>query len=155
MTLLGDQAGERRPPLPQAVLSPWRKGPAEDGKEGGPSVSTGTTFPFLLRGLGAGWQAILSLMTYKMDWPFNWAPSAPSLAEELTQGHPGSFCGIKIHVLWQDKKNLNIKVLLCPLASSLPHNVLPVLGIDQISPLAGTPAQPGRATFSQHPQNSP
>ena len=142
MTLLGDQAGERRPPLPQAVLSPWRKGPAEDGKEGGPSVSTGTTFPFLLRGLGAGWQAILSLMTYKMDWPFNWAPSAPSLAEELTQGHPGSFCGIKIHVLWQDKENLNIKVLY-PQASSLPALCIVCLHYapTRPPPSAGKPAQ--------------
>ena len=28
--------------------------------------------------------------------------------------------GNKIHILWQGKKNLNIKILLCPLGSALP-----------------------------------
>ena len=48
---------------------------------------------------------------------------------------------IKIHILRQVKENLNIKIFLCPLASSLPCAVhcISALCIDETSPPAEIP----------------
>ena len=62
----------------------------------------------------------------------------------------------RIHALWQDRKNLNIK-LLCPLASCLPSTLHCVSASHtwiSSPPLAGIPAQPQRTTFSQHRQDN-
>ena len=51
---------------------------------------------------------------------------------------------IKIHILRQDKKNLNIKFFSAHLASSLPSGVhrASALRVNQTSPVTEIPAQP-------------
>ena len=53
----------------------------------------------------------------------------------------------EIHILWQDKKYLNIKNFLCPLASSPPLHSISKLCTNQTSPSTEIPAQWKRATF--------
>ena len=53
----------------------------------------------------------------------------------------------EIHILWQDKKNLNIKNFLCPLASSPPLHSISKLCTNQTSPSTEIAAQRKRATF--------
>ena len=60
----------------------------------------------------------------------------------------------KIHILWQDKKNINI--LLCSLATPLPSLCTVYLhyALTRTLPSAEIPAQPYRATFSKHQQDN-
>ena len=62
----------------------------------------------------------------------------------LVNNYWNTLTSVKIHILWQDKKNVNIKNFLCPLASSPPSTVhcISALRIHQTSPSAGIPAQP-------------
>ena len=52
--------------------------------------------------------------------------------------------GNKTHILWQGKKNLNIKILPCPLGSALPPlcNTYLHYELTKPPPLTGIPAQP-------------
>ena len=62
----------------------------------------------------------------------------------------------KIHILWQDKTNLNIKILLRPLATPLPTLCIVYLNYASTRPptSAGIPAQPSIGTLSQHQRDN-
>ena len=94
------------------------------------SFSASGSFPmnlfFASGGQSIGASASASVLPMNIqDWfPLGWTGWISLQSKGLSRVFFWNAMWSKIHILWQDNKNLNIKSCLCPLTSSLPSTVI-------------------------------